>query len=173
MLILDTICKKNFRGQAPGPHLPKIEPSSLPLGLRPCDSARRTFIGNWKSLRSNACDRAGARNYTGSNWRPAILGSMDSGYRIELSISASTVPNDRAANPDPEPCPVSHGTTPVTNEPVSDPHIANITTAAATSPRVVMLLTATVSVRRRRAATPFELESCLTAAPRECSPHVL
>ena len=26
---------------------------------------------------SNACDRAGARNYTGSKWRPAILGSMD------------------------------------------------------------------------------------------------
>ena len=39
LLILDTICKKNFRGQAPGPHLSKIEPSSLPLGLRPCDGS--------------------------------------------------------------------------------------------------------------------------------------
>ena len=36
LLILDTICKKNFRGQAPGPHLPKVELPSLPLGLRPC-----------------------------------------------------------------------------------------------------------------------------------------
>ena len=38
LLILDTICKKIFCGQAPRPHLPKIKPSSLPLGLRPCQA---------------------------------------------------------------------------------------------------------------------------------------
>ena len=63
---------------------------SLPAGLKRYftrenrvknkPSARRKFIGNWQSLRSNACDRAGARNYTGSKWRPAILGSVHYGF---------------------------------------------------------------------------------------------
>ena len=41
------------------------------------DSARRKFIGNWKSIQPHACDQAAARNYTGSKWRQIILGSMD------------------------------------------------------------------------------------------------
>ena len=35
LLILDTICKNFYGGKPPDPRLPKIEPSSVPLGLRP------------------------------------------------------------------------------------------------------------------------------------------
>ena len=82
------------------------------------------------------CKSAGHHHLICSQTNPSAGSTSRSRAQASLVI---------AANPDPEPCPVSHGTTPASDEP--DPCIANVTTAAATSPRLVMLQTATVSVR--------------------------
>ena len=79
LLILDTICKKIFRGQAPHPYLPNIEPSSLPLGLRPWQ--------HWIKMSAGHCWCLGGRSIA------FVLFTL-----MQRPLSASQVPRRAAAS---------------------------------------------------------------------------